>query len=58
MEDERALRKALEAPTLGDCKITLADGKTMYQPDILVLGDTVGAKIGQIVLVFRDVAKD
>lgn len=37
----------------GDVDITFADGVTPYQPDIVILGDLIGAKIGRLVMVFR-----
>lgn len=50
MEDSR---RDLVPPTLGDVEITFADGLTLYQPDMVVLGDVIGAKIGSLVMTFR-----
>lgn len=49
MEDARDLLP----PTLGDIEVISADGITPYQPDIVVLGDVIGAKIGSLVMIFR-----
>jgi hypothetical protein len=39
---------------IGDIKVTWADGETPYQPDVVVLGDAIGAKIGSLVLVWKE----
>ena len=46
MEDNFALPQ-------GDLEVSFADGETPYQPDIIMLGDVVGAKIGSLVMIFR-----
>ena len=47
-------REDLVPQELGDFEVSWADGETPYQPDIVVLGDAIGCKIGSLVLIFRD----
>jgi|CXWL01.1.fsa_nt_gi hypothetical protein len=36
-----------------DLEVSFADGSTPYQPDMVVLGDFIGVKIGSLVMIFR-----
>ena len=36
-----------------DVQLSLADGETPYQPDMVVLGDVIGVKICRLVMIFR-----
>lgn len=36
-----------------DVRVSFADGETPYQPDMVVLGDVIGVKIGSLVMIFR-----
>ena len=49
MEDSFALPQ-------GDVSVSLADGETPYQPDMIVLGDVIGVRIGSLVMIFRPCA--
>lgn len=53
MEDNMEDARDFIPPALGDVDITFANSITPYQPDIIVWGDNIGAKIGSIVIIFR-----